>query len=693
MQDDKQDALTYVNEEGPNVSELCRAFEQCVNDNEWYSQNCRSNYDYRRNFWPGKSDDLRKHGAGAFPWDGAADSETHVINERINAYVALFLNSLDKANIRAYPVAADDLGRAKVVSSFLKWMIASYIPDFRRQMELVANYGLEKGIMVSYVGWTRQDRRFLQRIELAQLAQIEPELARIIMEGDSDDRVLQVMAQIFPTMSKKRGKKALRDLRKTGFAELPMVRRQVDCPCVLTLAPEYDVFFPSGTADPQRAPYCFWRHLYTAQELRNKISTEGWDADWVEYVIEHGKRESVAEIYERRNEQTAYREATGTSQHLYEVIYAYQRLIDEEDNSEGIYCTVFSKGVEDEAKAPTYAKHELLNGYENYPFVVTKISEDAKRLYDVQAFPEILRGIQWQVKTERDSRADRNSMATVPAVLHPVGTPPPQMAPGAPLAYRRQGEISFGPVPQYNAGSVEMENTMLLQADNLLGLNPENPLSSQKQQFYVTKFLNHVNGVIKMAYRAYQLHGPDELFFRVTGNPDPVKFNRGNPYENFDITVNFDVLSNDPENLEKQLNQLVSLIQIDRNGRINVDALLEVLAGSINPVLADAVLQPAEQASQQVTKNVTDDLTKIAAAIEVPARPNGAGLAMQIIQAYASQPDVQQRLASDEAFRDRMEKYMKQYQFQLQQAQNAQIGRIGTQNASVGQINMQNVPQ
>lgn len=686
MQDDKEKALTFVQKDGPDVNELIKAYESCVNDTAWFASACRSNYEYRRNYWNGKSDDLRKRGPGAFPWDGASDGEAHVISERIGAYVSMFMNALDRANIRAYPVAADDLARAKVVSSFLKWMVSSYIPDFRRQMELAANYILEKGIAISYVGWKREDRTFKQRLTLQALAQFQPQLVRVIMEEQNDKEVISMMRKALPTVSEKRAKKVLSDLRKKGEAEIPIVRRQVDAPCVMTLAPESECFFPGATMDYQRAPYVFWKCLYTAQELKNKVSTEGWDEEWVDNLLESNPNDRD-EFLPRRS-GTEIEPASANDRH-YEVIYGFQRLIDQEDNSEGIYCTIFSRQQAKYGDAPKYAKHELLNGYEYYPFVVTKLSEDNKRLYDVQAFPEMLRGIQWQVKIERDSRVDRNSLATVPPILHPVGTPPPHISPGAPLAYRRQGEISFGPQPQYNPGSVEIENTLLTQADNLIGLNPENPLSVSKQQFFINKFLGHVREVLRMAYRAYQLHGPDELFFRVTGNPDPIRFNRGNPYENFDIVLNFDVLSTDPDNLEKQLQQLVSLIQLDRNGRINVDALLDVLAGAINPVLADAVLQPAQQAQQQVVKNVTEDLTRISAAIEVPARPNGAGLAIQIIEQWMSQPDVRQKIETDDNFRARVKKYYEQYRFQVQQAQNAQIGRIGTQPATVGTMQTQ----
>ena len=136
---------------------------------------------------------------------------------------------------------------------------------------------------------------------------------------------------------------------------------------------------------------------------------------------------------------------------------------------------------------------------------------------------------------------------------------------------------------------------------------------------------------------------------------------------------------------------MVSLTQLDRNGRINIYKLLEVAASSIDPLLADAVLQQSEEAQEQIVKQVMDDLTKIFAGIEMPARPNGGQIALQIIQQYTSQPDIQEKLEEDEAFRNRLEKYQGQYLFAMQQMQNSQIGRIGTNPAQMGEVNTQSM--
>jgi ribosomal protein S8 len=677
------ETLTY-HSGTPNIDHLRNAYEQTVNELEPYFDLCRDSYDNRRNYWAGKSRDHRKHGADAFPWEGASDMEAHVIDERIQRLVALVISSLNKANVSAFPVEVTDIARSKIVGSFLKWMISSgYIDRFEKEMELGANYLLERGILITHVGWQREDRKFLQKLDITQIAQMSPQIAEAIQDGREEMALVNLLQQTFDGLSEKRAIRALKDLKENGEAELPIVKRTVNAPEVRTLAPDFDFFFPPYVTDPQKAPYCFWRNFYTPQELEQKVITDGWDAKFVEEMIENYRGVDVLDIEKQQEGRRSnlIQDYGYEAEELIELIYGYQRLIDPEDGSEGIYFTVFHKQFSGDGDIP---------GYEDYPIVVTKFSEDSKRLYDTMTAPDLLRGIQNQVKVERDSRVDRNSLATLPPIIHPVGQAPTDYGPGRYIPYRRKGDLDFGPTPPPPTGSIEIEQTLQAQADRLMGLD-ESPISQLKLQFLVNKFLKHSADVIKLAYKCFQRFGPDSVFFRVTGSPDPQTFGKGNPDENFDVTISYDVLNTDPETQEKKLAQIQALTALDRNGRINVDNLLTVIANSVDPVLADQILQPVEDSMQQVVKQVTDDLSKIFAGIEMPARPNGGQIAMQVIQQYTSQPDIQQRASQDEAFGARLEKYIGQYTFMMQQQQNAQVGRIGTQPAAMGEIDTQNI--
>jgi hypothetical protein len=151
-------------------------------------------------------------------------------------------------------------------------MKSSYIPDFKNQMELGANYLLEKGIMVSYVGWKREKRTFLQDVSIDELAQASPDMAELIINATDDAMLIDMVIQAFPHMTAKRVRKFLKEIRKTGKASIPIPRMSIDCPFVHSCAPDGEVLFPPYVVDPQAAPYVFWRTFMTISEARIRIT-------------------------------------------------------------------------------------------------------------------------------------------------------------------------------------------------------------------------------------------------------------------------------------------------------------------------------------------------------------------------------------------------------------------------------------
>ena len=665
------------------MAELNLHYRETVSELEHFINQCRDNFDDRRNSWHGKTQDLRRHGADALPWEGSSDSESMVISERINAYVSLCMFALERAHIRAYPVEVGDAARSRVVSSFLKWMRDSYIPRFAEEMELAANHLFEKGISVTYIGYEQREVSRLQAMNIDQIASFNPDFAELLMDQNNDDLVIEFLQSTFPKLSTKKAKKALRELRKTGQAELPISIKAVDRPIVQTLSVDTDVFFPPSCVDVQKSNIVHRRVLMTPQEVISKVNTDGWSQEFADEVIKKARGENTRE-YDSSHYNTPAESPVEHDNGLVEIIYTYQRLISEE-NAEGIYCTVWSARHHPQN---LHAKYELLNGVDDLPFVVCRLHNDTKRLYDTQSMVDLLRGVQWQVKAERDARIDRASIATLPPSRGPVGRPKPEFRPGGHVTERRPGEYSFMAPPPGDAGSIEIEATLLRAADRMVGLSADDPDSQTKRAYYLNKFLMHVRDVMREAYRSYLRYGPDEMLFRVSGVPEPQQFAKGDPNSDLDIAIHFDSqMAQDPEAVETKLGQMLQLVQYDRTGKIDVESLIEVAAAAIDPVLADSIIQPQEAGAAKMARDVAEDLAMIYAGVEVGARPQGAQIAMQIGQNYSQVPDVAQRLQEDEAFSARLTKYFEQYQFQMQQQQNAEIGRLGTEPAEFQGVN------
>lgn len=686
--DDSDEQLYYATG-GPDsdevsIPDLQEAYSRTVNDLGDFLTRCQRNRSDRRNEWAGKTWDLRKGGEDAFPWKGASDQEVHVIGERLDTFVALAMSALSRSHIRALAVKMESMARASTVTAFMKWMASTYIKHFHTQHELACNHGFEKDLMISYVGWETKERTFKVEMNLEEIRAINPDFA-LMVESESDDEGLaDMLLQSFPKLSVSRARKAIRQLRAKGSAELYVSRASpMDSrPVVKACAPDYDVFYPPYCHDPQESPYVFWRQTYTPQQIEGFVQTQGWDRKWAKEMIANYRGVGVDNIaYESTYLNAGASEYNGTSESnrdLILVVHAYQKLIDPEDGSEGIYCTDFNPYYTgDSADAPAMAKRELLSGVDQYPFVVTRMNAGSESIYDVQAMPEKLRGAQFAVKVERDSRADRNSLATLPPREGPPGREPSDWGPGRYVPVRRRGEIGYIEAPQYNAGSVEMEQTIIKMADGICGLDPENPITPFRQQFYVNKTLAHARDVLRMAYKNFQRYGPDEVFFTVTGVPDPITMENIETDE-FDVNITFDTLSTDPETMKARAEQMASLMSFDKTGRLDNGKFMEFLAYSIDPAFADYILLPQEENSAKLQKQITDDFAKLYSGVEIGPPPNGAQVVLQMGQLWMQQPDVAQRMQSDKAFAERAKTYFGQAEFQIQQAQNAQIGRIGT---------------
>lgn len=684
--DDQVRAVVFIDEK-PDIPALNKEWTDALASLDYYLEQTRRNYDTRRNYWAGKTPDNRKRGPNAKPWDGASDMDCHVVEERVLKLVSLCLRGLERSHIQAFPVGEDDITRARIVSRFLKWMRENWIEDFHASAERSANYWFEKMLMITHVGWESREIQALERFNFEDLSEEEVE---VLDDPEYEPLLITILQERFG-VSEKRARKAIREFRDTGYAELPVSKGDVNRPTVRACAPDGDVFFPSWVTDPQKSPYVFYRELVTPQELlgRAKSGAEEYryDKKWVDHVITHCRGRSTQTnpgINNRNNiPNNPLSRYQSVDSGLIELVWTYQRLIDEESSAEGIYCTIFCpQYTDDTGKAQNYAVRYLLDGATRYPLVVTRLFDDEQRMYDGRPLPDLLRSAQNAVKGERDARADANGLRNCPPMEHPAGRPPKgNWSPGGRIGYRRAGEVHFADTPKHNPQSMADEEIMLTQADRLLGLDHEDPTGSAIQDYFVGRFLRHQAKVLEMAYEQFQRYGPDELMFRITGYPDQqVMENRQG--EKLDITITFDSLFNDPDSVEKMIANVGTLFSFDDQGRIDKSAWITLALQSVSPIFAQQLIKPSDESKRDFQRKVVDDLTRIRAGFEVNAQPQGAPMAIEVVQQWANQPDVMAELQENQLFQGRLEKYLMQYVFTMQQQENAVTGRLGTPPAA-----------
>ena len=677
--------LLYASKE-PDVAYLSQTFKTTQSDlGEWLDRRQRD-YDVRNCQWAGKSDDFKKHSSlnstgEVFPWDGASDQEVRLADELIGCRVSMVMNAVRRAHKVATPTESNDVERASVISNFLRWLINSKMTEFYPQIELGLNHLFEKGMMVHYCWYEQQDLKQQQTIRLEELAQQLPTIAEAIQDGSMDDEFVELLKQQFG-VSKRKGRGMLRELRKDGETTMPVTREVVSRPKIKALAPDEDIFWPNYTIDPQEAPYVFHVVRMTPEQIRAKIRTEDWDEEFVEQVIELANNaQSDDNLYNIQEKDQFVR----TDDQYVKILYCYQRLLDEDDTP-GLYCTVMHEDLSE-----VYAKHQLLDyAHGQYPFTVTTLEKTSKRLYSSRSYPELIESLQQVLKVETDSLIDRQSLSTLPPLEHPLGRAPSKWGPGTRVPYRTPGEYRFADTPRFDAGNVEVRRYVKEQADRYFGRNAPgvDPTEAQmKQQEVVDKVFHHLKHVIDQVFSLYQQYGPDQEYFRVTGIQDVQTYSKGGPSERFDFYFQFDVATQDPAQMLERVKAIAELGgMLDRNGTLDTERLLQIAVGQILPGAAENVMIPKETASQKAVEEERQTIAEIYAGVPPNVRPNDAHeMKLQIFQQWLAQPDVAQKVQADPALQERIQTYVQQRQFAVQQRQNAEIGRLGTMPTQFGQ--------
>ena len=689
------EALEFDPKGNPDVEALAQAYQETRSDLGEFMEQRQDDHDQRFQIWPGKTKDNRKHSRSGdgepFPWDGASDLSCNLIDDVIRSHVGMLTSVLKRANLVATPVESEDVARASVVQNFMKWMLQVKMENVTREYERGFNHLMEKGIMVHYVYWEQRDQKVLEKVDLQQIAQQVPELAEMMLDEANDAMLSELFAAQYE-VSEKKAAAMLKELRLNGKATIPITTTIHNRPAIRALACDEDIYWPSWTMEPQEAPYVFLAVHYTAEQLRAKVATDKWHEDWVEHVIETTKgRNTGGEVnFNRERHRTGNINRGLSDDDTIRTIYAFQRLVDE-DGISGIYCTVFHPDVTGghEVDKP-WAKHELLPyRHGDYPFVVTKLEEFSKRLYETRSYPEIGKSWESQLKAEMDAAVDRLSLSTLPPLEHPVGRAPSRWGPGVKVPYRTPGEYRYADVPRYDGSSVEMrENIRRMTFEyfgrNYAGIDPQDV--ANKQQSLVDKSFTHVRQVMDQVWSLYQQYGSDSEYFRVIGVNDVQRFDKGEAGERYDFYLQFDVGLLDSGQIVDRVKAISEMVgALDKNGVVDTEKLLSMVIEQALPGAADKIIQPRETAINKAVEEERSTIAELVAGVPPNVRPNDAHeTKLQIFQQWMQQPDIQMRIQEDEALRGRVENYFQQRNFQIQQKQNAQIGRQGAQPTPFG---------
>jgi len=695
MYNSNTDVLAIASK-NPHVGELLSEYNRAmINSSQGNLVTKFDNIRFCR--WAGQTDDGKKHsenrseGDPAWPFEGASDVRTRLIDSTCNELTALLVGAFQKAEIKAIGNELSDAPISSVGTTLLRWIRDCKLPQqLYKEATLGAQYALQYGWSAFFVGWQQnisvrtQDISLDQIMQLAQQSgsQIMLELPQLI--ATAPEQAAEILQAAIPSIKASDAKRMVRELAKTGNTTMDEEYVSRNLPEIVALKPWDEIIFPPETADLQRSRVIFRRTWMSEVELREKITTEGWNPDWEERSLQQlGKSSSYYNI--NLLPTTTMMVYNGVNyMNMVEIVYCYTKSLD--GDAPAIFYTVICPQAASNrtSDSSSWAIHERLDyAHGEYPFVEFRREQIRRAITDTRGIPELATTDQDEIKAQHDSIRDHTAFSTLPPikVVKRVGAIN-KIGPGVSLPVTNQNDYTFmepparEPTVAFNLiQRVEQQHAAYFGTTN--GNVP--PMVTQMlQQALVNSWLLSWRSVFRQMFSlCCQYMDPQEIQ-RITGGQLPT--NLSEIHNEFDINVRFDVMNMDKEYIAQKVDFLTKIKQMDTGGVLNANRITEMLIQAIAPEMASELILDQAQASQKMFKDVQTDIGMMLLGNEAlyqekdPAAQTKLQFAQQVIQ---SNQKAQQALQGDQNFQALFQNYVKNLQMSITQQQNAQIGRLG----------------
>ena len=678
----------------PDIKDLQKEYTRAGGYNQLSFRRTKSD-DIRFAKWAGQNDDGKNHAndtnSEPFPWEGASDTRVRLADQIINENVDILSTSFWRGVLRASPTEANDVSQSASVTTLLGYYRDNILrKDLQQEVQLAAQWGQQYGVSVLHVGWEREISKRVQTFTMSELIQLSSQaeegtplaaLPSMIKEPEQEDATVELVMEIL-SIGKRSARKAVKQLREDDVTEIPLDHMTRNAPTITALKMHDDIFVAPETLELKNAPVIFRRQYMTRAELKSATHTYGYNKEWVNQVL------NTAGRVQHQNElvSTVLNKDMGiyeTYDNLFEIVYAYEKVVDE-DGVPGIHYTVFHPAI-----SKLFGKHEMLDYCAgHYPFFAYRRETLTRRLLDSRGVAEICMTWQQEQKAQRDSLYDRSSLTVLPPFVYPARSSQIyRIQPGSAIPEMRPNEIRFLEPPKSNpAEALDVVNYVQNQADDYFGRTTENtnPTSSQiKRQAMVENWMLTWSEVFSKMFRMVQEYATPEELMKIGGMNPLLPSSPEEIQGRFDFRVSFDVRELDTEFMMSKM-KIVSQMVLpeDSAGVIDRAALTKFKMQLLDPVLADLTITDKTGATRQVFDRVQNDVALMSLGNEAQYEEKDptANMKLQHLQAILQgNPKYQEQLQGDERFAELMEKYSQALQFQIQQEQNAEVGRIGVQ--------------
>lgn len=663
--------------------------------------------------WDGQSDDGRKHGddigEDALPFEGASDNRVRLTDKLGREHQRQIVAAAMRATAFVATESNDNSAAARI-GTLVKWLIRNqWGNQYRRTIELLAwwqEVDTPAGA-IAFVDWEREVGIRPRRLTpddviaehlatLAQTAQPTPEdaaeIAQVVFNPIRQADLAAVLRGLFPDLKPGRSERAARELQENGQTTIPEKYARTNLPAIRPMRLFHDVFFRPNVTDLQRAPEIIVRAMLTKAEVLERAATYGWSDAFVNGLVGN-QDDSSAKGHEAESAfdcdadgERVIRDTGETSPYsgLYEVLTAYRKMADE-DGGIGIYVTTFSHFVDAAAK-----KSELFDReHGKYPVVFFPREIMTDRLIDSRGVPELFQTDQRSMKLLKDGFEDHVQVNLNPPIVGGGGGPRFSLAysPFGHVDAKLRQEPKFLDRPPYPQAADRYWQELrreINETDGRPGNDIDPMLVQLAVQDRIDRFLASLSDVMMMVVQLCQQFMTDEQIQRVVG-AGGIQIARSveEIQGKFDVQLAFDARDLDMEQVTRKADIILKNIKpLDVRAVLPYEQIVARLVAAIDPNLSD-MIATVEQADAREIADERAAFVSMLNGVEPPMPDGGinAPLRLQTLQqlvaerqsnpgAYPPVSPISQAMVENRA------KYL---EFQTQQQQNADIGRVGTE--------------
>jgi hypothetical protein len=665
----------------------------------WYNSRTRQSDMWWHSQWDCQYVDGKKWGADpddenqqVWPWRGASDTRDRTVDMVVAEYLTVHLYAIMNAKIQTKstrPIASSRQSQQATI--LLNWMLYSHMSaDLDLDIPLAINWRNARGASVLWVDWEQARRMEHIKLNAQQLIAATQGAAQDWINDRSFQKDFITLIQSFsPVISTAEAKSIIQTLRDGGVADLPIPYVYCSRPRITALRPMIDILFDPDQDTLQERPKWMDRlEFVTEDELYDRITTAGYDEKFVKEACEFKGESTSPEFTARRATWPTsgyWQVYPGQPQAMKDkiLLHHFYHRTREEDVPE-VYCTVFHEGVDFPAKYEPY-------GYAHgeYPAHGLRFEKHERALLSSRGICEIAYTWEQEMKTQRDGRANRTELELRPPLLAPyqdVLRLKAEFAPGIILPERHNGNLRWMEITPLPAGSIELERAIMQKVDRYFGLfgaEIDPALKQLRQQENGDAILKELKPVFRQVFKLMQQFLPDTTVERVAGPLErPFQVSREEIQGEYEYSATVDMRDLDPEFLKEKLGFFSQLAQLDTVGVLDKVALLRAAAESIDYSLADVAITDTQEATNKEIMDENAAIDRIIGSGRDQPLPQGSNyqLRLQVLQSaqqeYQQNPALQKAIQNNPLVMQVLQNRGLFFQRQLQQQQNAQIGRM-----------------